>query len=78
MSIAKYLALGLVLALTGGCRLEIAVPEGGKVITKSGDYECLSDQKCSIDIYDFLFKEDFVARSTTVRVCTASAGFKSS
>lgn len=44
-----------------GCRLEITVPEGGKVITKSGAYECASGQVCTIDIYDIFFDEEFIA-----------------
>jgi hypothetical protein len=65
VSTPRCLLLSLVFVVAGGCKLEIAVPDGGKVISKSGNYECLSGEKCSIDIYDYFFKEEFVARPTT-------------
>ena len=53
----------LVLAVTiaGGCRIEIAVPEGGKVLSESGNHECLSGNICNIDVDDFSFSQTFNA-----------------
>jgi len=56
-------AVGAVITflLLAGCKIEITVPVGGKVITESGAYECLSGKKCSIDVYDVFFDETFIA-----------------
>ena len=51
-------------AMIGGCRIEIAVPEGGKVVGDSGSYECFAGTVCSIDVDDFSFDETFSAVAT--------------
>jgi len=49
---------GSILIFTG-CKVKITVPAGGKVISKSGAYECRSGQECVVDIYDLFFDEEF-------------------
>ena len=51
----------LICFLVAGCRIRIVVPEGGKVISESGSYECLSGEVCKIDVSDIYFNETFVA-----------------
>ena len=51
----------LAILLLPGCKIEIAVPEGGRVETESGAYSCESGNTCSIDVVDIFFKETFVA-----------------
>jgi hypothetical protein len=43
-----------------GCKIKITVPEGGRVISKSGAYECESGHVCTIDINDPFFDEEFM------------------
>ena len=43
-----------------GCKVQITVPEGGRVISTSGAYECQSGQVCTIGIHDLFFDEEFV------------------
>ena len=45
-----------------GCKVEIEVPSGGKVTTKSGNYRCGAGKTCVIDVADLFFDEVFVAR----------------
>jgi hypothetical protein len=56
----SILALVTGILLFTGCKIEISVPEGGRVISKSGDYLCQSGQVCIIDIYDLFFDEEFI------------------
>jgi len=56
LSVVALVFLSLV-----GCKIQIDVPKGGNVITESGKYECLSGQACTIDVYDVLYDETFVA-----------------
>jgi hypothetical protein len=60
----RYRIAGIVLSavLLAGCRIEITVPEGGSVVTRSGSFQCFSGQTCLIDVYDLFFSEDFVGK----------------
>ncbi|GAB3286317.1 DUF7477 domain-containing protein [Parahaliea aestuarii] len=51
----------LLLALLAGCKVEVLVPPGGKVITASGAYDCAAGQTCTLNIYDTYFDENFIA-----------------
>ncbi|TGD75816.1 hypothetical protein E4634_02815 [Mangrovimicrobium sediminis] len=54
--------LVLALALTlAGCKVEVAVPPGGQVITESGAHSCARERICSIDVVDQYFAETFIA-----------------
>jgi hypothetical protein len=44
------------------CKIKITVPPGGEVISSSGNYNCLEDKVCVIDVYDIFFSETFTAR----------------
>jgi len=59
--IRGFLLAVLVLTLIG-CKLRIKVPEGGRVASDSGTYSCESGQKCTIDVVDIFFDEDFLAQ----------------
>lgn len=54
-------AAGTLLAsmLLVACKVQITVPEGGRVVSMSGTYSCESGQTCEIDIADTLFNERF-------------------
>ena len=57
----KLLGFALIFLAFTGCKLQIDVPAGGKVISESGSYECDSGRACTIDVYDVSFDETFVA-----------------
>jgi VCBS repeat protein/hemolysin type calcium-binding protein len=44
-----------------GCKIEITVPEGGRVVSESGTYECFAGQVCAVDVVDIYFNEKFEA-----------------
>ena len=54
--------LGVSIALSSGCRLQIISPKGGKVVSSSGTYVCKSDHTCTIEISDVTFDEEFIAQ----------------
>lgn len=54
----------LAAVLIVGCKVDIIVPEGGKVVTNSGDYECGAGDVCTIEISDLFFDETFKAIPT--------------
>jgi N-acetylneuraminic acid mutarotase len=55
--------LGLVtVVILSGCKVEITVPEGGRVGTISGAYACESGETCTIDVVDVFFDETFQAK----------------
>lgn len=41
------------------CKIEITVPDGGRVVSESGTYECSAGQVCLIDVRDVFFNEEF-------------------
>jgi N-acetylneuraminic acid mutarotase len=49
-------------ALLSGCKVQITVPEGGRVETMSGAYVCESGETCVIDVVDIFFDEVFKAK----------------
>lgn len=50
----------LLLALLAGCKVNIIVPEGGKVVSESGEYDCASGT-CVIEVADTTFDQTFSA-----------------
>jgi hypothetical protein len=42
-----------------GCKIRITVPEGGKVVSSSGAYDCESRQTCEINVSDIFFGDTF-------------------
>ena len=57
MKLLTYLAL----AVLTGCRLEIAVDAGGRIVSASGQYDCDRNQTCQWDITDNQFEDTFTA-----------------
>ena len=51
--------LVLILALAS-CKLRIIVPEGGRVLSESGAYECIPGKPCKIEVVDIFFSENFI------------------
>jgi len=43
------------------CKIEIFVPEGGRVESESGTYNCSSGETCYVDVTDLFFNETFIA-----------------
>jgi len=56
----SVLFLTISIAITA-CKIEVSVPEGGRVDASSGNYICTVDQTCEIDVIDFFFDETFIA-----------------
>ena len=61
----KYFSVTLILiaflAITG-CKIRIVVPEGGRVTTSSGAYNCTAGKTCDIDVVDIFFDQTFTAQ----------------
>ena len=51
--------------LLSGCRLEVIVPEGGRVTSASGNLDCNAASTCQKDITDGNFEETFTAVPNT-------------
>mgnify|MGYP001812287807 FL=1 len=58
--ICSLIVIAAAVALTG-CKLEIRVPHGGKVVSSDGAYVCESGQSCVIDVVDLFFDQTFIA-----------------
>lgn len=58
---ARFWGITVIFLALAGCKIQISVPEGGKVKSLSGAYVCQAGQVCLIDIYDLYFEEEFVA-----------------
>lgn len=57
---------GLLLAVSvSGCKVQITVPEGGRVVSESGAYVCEAGETCAIDVVDTFFDEVFFAKPAT-------------
>jgi len=51
----------LLLVVVSGCKIQVQVPDNGRVATVSGSYQCEASQTCEIEVVDLLFNETFVA-----------------
>jgi len=60
--IRVLLVLALILALAS-CKLRVSAPEGGRVVSESGAYECIPGKSCKIDVVDIFFSENFIAQA---------------
>ncbi len=49
------------LAIASGCKVKISVPEGGRVISASGAFDCPQRQECTLDVVVVFFDETFSA-----------------
>ena len=63
----KTILLLVMLALSA-CKLVIPVPEGGRVASASGAYDCETGQTCEVDVVDFFFDERFSAEAADGQV----------
>ena len=52
MKISIFFVWHFVAILISGCKIEITVPEGGRVKTESGAYACESREICVIEVDD--------------------------
>ena len=59
--IAYFLATLAAAAIIAGCKLEVIVPAGGRVVSESGNFSCDAGQSCTVDITDVFFDETFRA-----------------
>ena len=55
------LLITMVCLALSGCKLEIRVPHGGKVVSSDGAYICEAGQTCVIDVVDIFFDQTFIA-----------------
>lgn len=62
MGIRILILIGLVLVLSGGCKLVVQVPKGGSVISQSGAHNCAEGKTCRIEIVDLFFEDTFTAK----------------
>ncbi|MEM8562398.1 MAG: hypothetical protein AAGF57_09200 [Pseudomonadota bacterium] len=58
----RYLFLAALCLFLAACRIEINSPIGGSVKTVSDRYSCDENNRCTIDVVDTLFTEDFYAK----------------
>ncbi|MBT6038624.1 MAG: S8 family serine peptidase [Halieaceae bacterium] len=63
-STLKLLLLAAI-TLLSGCRLEVIVPEGGRVTSASGNFDCSEASTCQQNITDGSFEETFTAVPNT-------------
>lgn len=61
MNIAKYGALLLMVGALTACKVEITVPEGGRVASVSNAHRCEENNSCQVEINDIYFTEKFEA-----------------
>ena len=47
--------------LLAACKMEIEVPEGGRISSSSGSIGCAAGESCTVDISDINFDETFIA-----------------
>ncbi|MEQ9462654.1 MAG: YHYH protein [Haliea sp.] len=55
----KHFALSVMALALGACKIQIEVPQGGSVVTESGEYQCGAGSTCTIEVTDLLFDETF-------------------
>jgi len=60
-TLGRLLVIATLVVAASGCRLRIVVPEGGRVVSESGAYQCEAGQKCNIEVVDIFFRETFRA-----------------
>ncbi|QFU76490.1 hypothetical protein EY643_12940 [Halioglobus maricola] len=60
MEIKKLIAAAAAALALAGCKIQIVVPEGGRVVTESGSMVCEAGETCVVDVSDFFFDETFI------------------
>lgn len=59
--ICRLILAVLFLTAVSGCKVQVQVPDNGRVATISGNYLCEASQTCEIEVVDLLFNEIFIA-----------------
>ena len=58
----RSICIALLALVLAGCKIEIKVPEGGRVVSQSGEIEaCEAGMTCTVSVVDIFFDETFVA-----------------
>lgn len=57
----KIVTIAVLSILLSACRIDITVPEGGNVVTESGEVRCAAQTDCTVEVADTNFNETFVA-----------------
>lgn len=57
----RSLVMILATILLAACKVELVVPEQGRVASASGTYDCEAGQSCSVDVLDQYFEDTFTA-----------------
>ena len=69
----------ILFVILSGCRVNVDVPPGGRVVSTSGAFDCAQDAPCDVDILDTNFDDTFTAEPdegfTFVRWKTAALHF---
>jgi Glycosyl hydrolase family 53/Bacterial Ig-like domain len=55
----RLCVLFIIATVVAGCKIQIDVPEGAKVVSRSGDFVCNSGKRCVISVTDGTFEESF-------------------
>ncbi|GAB5451860.1 MAG: hypothetical protein Hals2KO_21880 [Halioglobus sp.] len=55
------LLIAVALLALQGCKLDVKVPQGGKVVSADGSFVCEANETCSIDVVDLFFDQTFKA-----------------
>ncbi len=62
MSGPRFILTVFAVLAVAGCKVEITVPAGGRVVTASGTNQCYNGQTCVVDVTDIFFDETFSAQ----------------
>ena len=57
----RLLALLAASLVIVGCKLQVIVPPGGRVVSESGNFACGGGESCMVDVTDVFFDETFRA-----------------
>jgi len=57
----SFLTSVLLMILLVGCKIQVDVPAHGLVKTRTGDFRCLAESSCLVDVSNEYFDETFVA-----------------
>jgi hypothetical protein len=61
----RLCVLFIIATVVVGCKIQIDVPEGAKVVSRSGDFVCNAGQRCVISVTDGTFEESFYVETQT-------------
>ncbi len=61
MTIKKTLFITAAALILAGCKIEITVPEGGRVVNQDATWACEAGETCSVDVVDIHFDQTYTA-----------------